>query len=63
MHEIPNRAYRSIERGKIQLQGHIGTGQKVSASTRVKRMSRRGPTEVTYRLAVRLAARVNLRLR
>lgn len=48
MHEVPNRAYRSIERGKSQLQEHIQIGQKVSVATRVKRKPQRAPTEETY---------------
>jgi hypothetical protein len=50
MREVPNRAYRSIERGKSQLQGRIRTGQNLSAAIEVNRRSRRAPDEETYHL-------------
>src|ERR1044072_5360561 len=50
MHEAPNRAYRSIERGKDRLQGPIRTGQELSPATGVNREPRSASAEEAYRL-------------
>ena len=49
MHEVPNRAYRSIGRGKSQPKGRIRTGQKLSVATGEKRKIRHASVEGTCR--------------